>query len=84
MEDADRLDNVAVCISCEVGRKEISLKEIRRLKEQDVIELDKLAGEAFEIRLNGRLFALGEVVVVTDTMGVRVTSMVDLPKEAGS
>ena len=84
MEDANRLDNVDVCISCEVGHKEISLKDIRRLKAQDVIELDKLAGEAFEIRLNGRLFAFGEVVVVTDMMAVRVTSMADAPKETGS
>jgi len=69
------LNNVAVHVTCELGRKEMSLKDIRRLKEQDVIELEKLAGEAFEIRVNGRQFASGEVVVVTDLMAVRVTSL---------
>ena len=84
MENANPLDNVVVCITCELGRKEISLKDIRQLKEQDVLELDKLAGEAFELRLNGRHFASGEVVVVTDMMAVRVTDMVDVPQEVGS
>ena len=84
MGNGNRLDNVVVCITCELGRKEMSLKDIRQLQEQDVLELDKLAGEAFELRLNGRLFALGEVVVVTDLMAVRVTDMVDVPQEVGS
>lgn len=79
-----RLDNVQVCITCELGRKELSLKEIRQLKEQDVIELDKLAGEAFEIRMNGRFFAMGEVVVVTDLMAVRITDMADVPQEVAA
>jgi flagellar motor switch protein FliN len=84
MENENRLDNVALCLTCELGRKEITLKEIRQLQEQDVMQLDKLAGEAFDIRLNGRLFATGEVVVVTDMMSVRVTSMVEALEEAGS
>ncbi|MBT4503975.1 MAG: hypothetical protein HOC74_39955 [Gemmatimonadetes bacterium] len=79
-----RLDNVQVCITCELGRKELSLKEIRQLKEQDVIELDKLAGEAFEIRMNGRYFAVGEVVVVTDLMAVRITEMAGVPQEVAA
>jgi flagellar motor switch protein FliN/FliY len=80
-----RLDNVQVCITCELGRKELSLKEIRQLKEQDVIELDKLAGEAFDIRINGREFASGEAVVVTDMMAVRVTSLArTVAREVGS
>ena len=79
-----RLDNVQVCITCELGRKELSLKEIRQLKEQDVIELDKLAGEAFEIRMNGRYFAVGEVVVVTDLMAVRITEMAGVPQEGAA
>ena len=79
-----RLDNVQVRITCELGRKELSLKEIRQLKEQDVIELDKLAGEAFEIRMNGRFFAMGEVVVVTDLMAVRITDMADVPQEVAA
>ncbi len=70
------LGKVQLDVSCELGRKELTLSEVRKLKEQDVIEFDILAGEAFEIRLNDHPFAMGEVVVVTDIMAVRVTSMI--------
>jgi len=70
-----RLNNVVVQVTVELGRKEMSVDAIQKLKEQDVIELDKLAGEAFGIRVNGRAFAYGEVVVVTDMMAVRITSL---------
>jgi len=69
------LDNVIVDITVELGRKLMSVRRLTELKEQDVIELDKLAGEAFDIRVNGRLFAKGEVVVVTDLMAVRITAL---------
>ncbi|MGY8826654.1 MAG: FliM/FliN family flagellar motor switch protein [Candidatus Latescibacterota bacterium] len=72
------LGSARLQVSCELGRKQISLREVNQLKEQDVIEFDKLAGEAFEIRLNGHHFAHGEVVVVTDKMAVRVTSLVEV------
>ncbi len=75
-----RLNNVQVDISVELGRKEMSVRELANLKEQDVIELDKLAGESFEIRVNNRPFAEGEVVVVTDLMAVRITKMWDYSK----
>lgn len=69
------LDNVIVDICVELGRKTMSVRQLTEIKEQDVIELDKLAGEAFDIRVNGRLFAKGEVVVVTDLMAVRITTL---------
>ena len=69
------LDNVSVDITVELGRKPMSVRELTELKEQDVIELDKLAGEAVDIRVNGRLFAKGEVVIVTDLMAVRITTL---------
>ena len=47
------------------------------LKENDVIDLDKLAGEPFDILINKRQFAEGEIVVVTDTMAVRITRLLD-------
>ena len=72
---ADLLNNVVVQVSVELGRKEMTVNQLTDLKEQDVVELDKLAGEAFDIRVNGRLFATGEVVVVTDLMAVRITSL---------
>lgn len=72
-----RLNNVEVDITVELGRKDMTVRELMRLKEQDIIELDKLAGEAFDIRVNNRPFAEGEVVVVTDLMAVRITKMMD-------
>ena len=71
------LDNVHVDINVELGRKQVTIDEIRSIKEQDVIDFDKLAGEAFDILVNGRVFAEGEIVVVTDLMAVRVTRMID-------
>lgn len=70
------LDNVHVTVTVELGRREMTVRRISELKTQDVIELDKLAGESFEVRVNGRLFAQGEVVVVTDLMAVRITNLV--------
>ena len=76
---SDLLNNVWVDLVVELGRKEMMVSEVANLKEQEVIELDKLAGEAFEVRINGRIYAQGEVVVVSDVMAVRITSLVTNP-----
>ena len=75
-ERRDRLHNVEVGLTVELGRRELTVREILGLKEQDFIELDKLAGEAFQILVNGRPFAEGEIVVVTDLMAVRITRLI--------
>ena len=72
-----RLNNVYVDITVELGRKEMSVRELTSLKEQDVVDLDKLAGEAFDILINERQFAEGEIVVVTDLMAVRITRLLE-------
>lgn len=69
------LGNILFEITLELGRKELSLREAAQLQVGDVIELDKLAGEAFEIRANDHLFAEGEVVVVTDLLACRITRL---------
>ena len=71
-----RLNNVSVLITVELGRKEMSVRELTDLKENDVVDLDKLAGEAFDILINERPFAEGEIVVVTDLMAVRITRLI--------
>ena len=76
---SDLLNNVWVDVVVELGRKDMMVSEVANLKEQEVIELDKLAGEAFEVRVNGRIYAFGEVVVVSDLMAVRITSLVTNP-----
>ena len=72
-----RLGNVELDVAVELGRKEIILQELREIKKDDDIAFSKLAGEAFDILINDRVFAEGEVVVVTDMMAVRVTRLVD-------
>ena len=74
---ASRLNNTHVDVVVEFGPPQISLGEARRIKEQDVIAFDKLAGEAFDVLVNGRVFAEGETVVVHDLMAVRITRMID-------
>lgn len=82
-QDQERMGhllNVMVDVCCEASRKILTIEEARELKAGSVIKFDKLAGEAFEIRLNGHPFAMGEIVVVTDLMAVRVTELVDYPE----
>jgi flagellar motor switch protein FliN/FliY len=71
----DVLLDVRLPISVELGRTEMEVKEILELGPGTVIELTKLAGEPVDIYINGRLVAQGEVVVVDEHFGVRVTSL---------
>ena len=82
-ERSDRLHNVEVEITVELGRSEMTVKELVNLKEQDFIELNKLAGEAFTILINKRPFAEGGIVVVTDIMAVRITRLMEYARESG-
>ena len=82
-ERSDRLHNVEVEITVELGRSEMTVKELVNLKEQDFIELNKLAGEAFTILINKRPFAEGEIVVVPDIMAVRITRLMEYARESG-
>ena len=74
-DNIEHLADMPVEVELELGRKEMMLSQVRDIKLQDVIQLDKLAGEAFEIRVNGHPFASGEVVVVTEQVACRVTSL---------
>ncbi len=74
-DNIEHLGDMPVEVEVELGRKEMLLSQVRKIELQDVIELDVLAGEAFEIRVNGHPFAYGEVVVVTEQVACRVTSL---------
>lgn len=67
------LGDVKVEIAVELGRKNLRLSEAMYLRKGDCIELDKLAGEAFAVSLNGYPFAEGEIVVVADYAACRIT-----------
>lgn len=69
--------DVPVQITVELGRTKMLVKEVLQLGEGSVVELDKLAGEPVDILVNGRLIAKGEVVVIEENFGVRITEIVN-------
>ncbi len=73
----DRLMDVGLNLSVELGRKDMQIKEILNLGPGKIIELDKLAGEPVDLLVNGKLLAKGEVVVVDENFGVRITELID-------
>lgn len=73
----DLLLDVEIPISVEVGRTQMSLDEVLRLVPGSVIALDKRAEDPVDLRVNGKLVARGEVVLVDDTYGLRITQIVD-------
>jgi flagellar motor switch protein FliN/FliY len=69
--------DIQVTLTVELGRTEMLIQDILELTPGKVIELDRLAGEPLDILVNGKLLAKGEVVVVDENFGVRLTSIVD-------
>lgn len=75
-EDAlSSLGEVEVEVSVELGRHTLTLDQALRLGEHSQIELDKMVGEPVEVKLNGKLFARGEVVTVNENFAVRLTEI---------
>ena len=74
------LENIDVRLTVEVGSAELKIKELLRLNEGSVIELDRLAGDPLDILANGTIIAKGEVVMIGERFGIRFTEVVD-PKE---
>ena len=72
---ADPLGEVKVKVSVELAHTRMSLDEALALGENSVVKLDRLAGEPVVVRLNGELFARGEVVAVEGNYGVRLTEI---------
>ena len=72
----DAILDVPVIISMEIGRTKISIRNLLQLNQGSVVELDRLAGEPMDVLVNGTLIAQGEVVVVNDKFGVRLTDVI--------
>jgi flagellar motor switch protein FliN len=70
------LADVPMNISAELGATELTIKDLLQLSVSSVIELNKLAGEPLEFLINGRTVARGEVIVVNDKYGIRLTDIV--------
>jgi flagellar motor switch protein FliN len=78
------LMDVALEVSVELGRSHMAIAEILALRTGSVIELDKLAGEPVDVSVNGTLIARGEVVVVDEKFGVRITEVVTKARRLAS
>lgn len=77
--DKKRLENILdipVTIQMEVGRNNISIRNLLQLNQGSVVELDRVAGEPLDVLINGTLIAHGEVVVVNDKFGIRLTDVI--------
>lgn len=78
-EDTPNLDvilDIPVVISMEVGNTQIPIRNLLQLNQGSVIELDRLAGEPLDVLVNGTLIAHGEVVMVNEKFGIRLTDVV--------
>ena len=74
--DIDMVFDIPVLITVELGRTKIAIKNILQLAQGSVVELDGLAGEPMDVLVNGCLIAQGEVVVVNDKFGIRLTDII--------
>lgn len=74
--DLDVILDIPVELAMEVGSTSISIRNLLQLNQGSVIELDRLAGEPLDVLVNGTLIAHGEVVVVNDKFGIRMTDVI--------
>jgi len=72
----DMLHNIPVTVSVEVGRAMLKISDLLRLAQGSVVELDRIAGEPLDLLVNNTVVAQGEVVLVNDRYGVRLTRVV--------
>ena len=76
VQNLDFILDIPLKVSVELGRTQIIVKDLLQLGQGSVLELDKLAGEPLEILVNGKLVAKGEVVVVNEKFGIRLTDII--------
>lgn len=83
-ENLRLLENIGVKLSVEVGRTELTIRDLLRLSEGSVIELDRLAGDPLDVLVNGTPIAKGEVVMIGERFGIRFGQIIDPEKRAES
>ncbi|HEV7804149.1 MAG TPA: flagellar motor switch protein FliN [Burkholderiales bacterium] len=76
MNDIDLILDIPVQLTVELGRTKIAIKNLLQLAQGSVVELDGLAGEPMDVFVNGCLIAQGEVVVVNEKFGIRLTDII--------
>lgn len=70
--------DIPVTVTMEVGTTNISIRQLLQLNQGSVIELDRFAGEPLDVKVNGTLIAHGEVVVVNEKFGIRLTDVISM------
>ncbi|RJS95158.1 flagellar motor switch protein FliN [Salinisphaera sp. Q1T1-3] len=81
--DLEMIMEIPVTLSVELGSTRLTIRELLDLAKGSIVELDGLAGEPMDILVNGYLVAQGEVVVVEDKYGIRITDIVDRAERIG-
>ena len=76
LQDINRVLDIPVQLTVELGRKKVPIKHVLQLGPGSIVELDTLAGEPMDVLVNGYLVAQGEVVVVNNKFGIRLTDVV--------
>ncbi len=76
VQNLDFILDIPLKVTVELGRTQVVIKDLLLLGQGSVLELDKLAGEPLEILVNGKLIAKGEVVVVNEKFGIRLTDII--------
>ncbi|MFP5491860.1 MAG: flagellar motor switch protein FliN [Bacteriovoracia bacterium] len=76
VQNLDFILDIPLKVSVELGRAKVVIKDLLQLGQGSVLELDKLAGEPLEVLVNGKLVARGEVVVVNEKFGIRLTDII--------
>ncbi len=76
LHDIQRVLDIPVQLTVELGRKKVPIKHVLQLGQGSIVELDTLAGEPMDVLVNGYLVAQGEVVVVNNKFGIRLTDVV--------
>ena len=76
VQNLDFILDIPLKVSVELGRTKVVIKDLLQLGQGSVLELDKLAGEPLEVLVNGKLVARGEVVVVNEKFGIRLTDII--------
>lgn len=75
-DNIEAILDIPVTLSVEIGRTKINIRNLLQLNHGSVVELDRLAGEPLDVKVNGTLIAHGEVVVVNERFGIRLTDVV--------
>ena len=76
LNELDMILDIPVQITVELGRTKLTIKNLLQLAHGSVVELDAMAGEPMDVLVNGTLIAQGEVVVVNDKFGIRLTDII--------